>query len=169
MSDQPTFAGLKERWRKPSSMPIYCGDPAYRACADELEALEQRVRELLDELESSGGKGADGFYRYSINVENRLTALLGDKPAMSAPITDEYRKLSMQIAELWDLCRDDKANQLLADHDAAVRRQALEELAKRGHSFHLDLYAAYANHCAIQRKVPMTFHRWKRQGKPRTP
>ena len=26
-----------------------------------------------------------------------------------------------------------------------------------------ELYAAYANHCAIQKKVPMTWHSWKRK------
>ena len=26
-------------------------------------------------------------------------------------------------------------------------------------------YAAYANHCAIQKKVPMTWHSWKRAQK----
>jgi len=25
------------------------------------------------------------------------------------------------------------------------------------------LYASYANHCAIQKKVPMTWHSWKRE------
>ena len=30
-------------------------------------------------------------------------------------------------------------------------------------------YSAYANHCAIQGKVPMTVHSWRRAGSPRTP
>jgi hypothetical protein len=30
-------------------------------------------------------------------------------------------------------------------------------------------YAAYANHCAIQKKVPMTYHSWKRKGQPKAP
>lgn len=30
-------------------------------------------------------------------------------------------------------------------------------------------YAAYANHCAIQRKIPLTYHSWKRAGRPQVP
>lgn len=80
MSDKPTFAGLKKRLRdevQPAGLTVRT---VMLETVRELEALEQRVRKLLDELERSGGKGADGFYRYSINVENQLTALLGDKP-----------------------------------------------------------------------------------------
>lgn len=29
----------------------------------------------------------------------------------------------------------------------------------------VELYASYANHCAIQKKIPMTFHTWKREQK----
>lgn len=32
-----------------------------------------------------------------------------------------------------------------------------------------DLYAAYANHCAIQKQIPMTVHSWRKAGCPHAP
>lgn len=31
------------------------------------------------------------------------------------------------------------------------------------------LYASYANHCAIQKKIPLTYMSWKKAGTPKAP
>lgn len=59
-------------------------------------------------------------------------------------------RVAKESAE-WSLARIPELEQQIATLEAESRRA--EEQAR---------YAAYANHCAIQKKVPMTWHTWKR-------
>ena len=50
---------------------------------------------------------------------------------------------------------------MLPPIDIFAHKQHVPSAAGAGH------YASYANHCAIQKRIPMTFHTWKRKGEPK--
>lgn len=82
---------------------------------------------------------------------------------ISAPASLSTGRLEGLVQEVrmqaWDdsgLCLNPDLDELADKLEAALKD--LPAAPSR-----CDLYASYANHCAIQKKVPVTWHTWKRQ------
>lgn len=78
---QPTFAELKKRWRdegqkRASEFGLKLKLTDFQICADELESLEQRVRELRDKMHRQAALYGEKAYNI---CGDELTALLGEK------------------------------------------------------------------------------------------
>lgn len=79
MSEQPTFASVKKRWRT-----LWGSNPYTNRCADELESLKQRVRELRDTMTNLTSDqelaGNHLFAKILRTLRDDTTALLGEEP-----------------------------------------------------------------------------------------
>jgi hypothetical protein len=130
------------------------------ATPPQVPSATSEVSNILKEVcEILGVKLGPGLARYAPLIQRaRELAHPADAPPRSPAQSGLAQKGKANHDKLFEAIEftESHVNEVLE-----LKNKVPQPLQQKGGRY--DEYASYANHCAIQKKVPMTWHSWKRE------